>query len=121
MKEQTEQVAIMVAQKTSIGGAVVAVLGSVSSEWVFGTLGVLIALLGVYVTRRYSRKRDRREAAQHAAREARAQELHEAQLAFLRRKHSPDACDSMDLVEAQALGIDTADWPQSDMGALDGR
>ena len=61
------------------------------------------------------------EAAQHAAREARAQELHEAQLAFLRRKHSPDACDSMDLVEAQALGIDTADWPQSDMGALDGR
>ena len=116
MKEQMEHVVQGAGLKASVTGGAVAVLSGLSSEWVIGLLGVL-------VTRHYARKRDRREArARDAAaiimleRETRAKELHRAQLAFFQRHQSPAMCDSMDMAEAQALGIDTADWPDAVLG-----
>ncbi len=123
MKEQMEHVVQGAGLKASVTGGAVAVLSGMSSEWVIGLLGVLVGLLGVLVTRHYARKRDRREArARDAAaiimleRETRAKELHRAQLAFFQQHQSPAMCDSMDMAEAQALGIDTADWPDAVLG-----
>ena len=122
MKDAAPEQAVIVGSKVATySGAVTAVTAGLTiTEWGV-VVGIVVGVLGLVLGQYWSWRKESREQKAAKASEARKQELHQAQLAFLGRKRTSAACDSLDSVEAQALGIDTADWPASDMGAPNGR
>ncbi|WP_157667758.1 hypothetical protein [Comamonas serinivorans] len=120
MKDTPEHAAIVSSKIATYIGALTAVASGLTiTEWGV-VVGIVVGVLGLVFGQYWSWRKEFREQKAIDADEVRKQELHRAQLAFLNRKRGPTSCDSLDIVEAQALGIDTADWPASGMGALNG-
>lgn len=125
MNPEVESTIATVAQKTAYaGGAGGGVLAWLTSDIIFGIIGVLIALVGTLVGAHYKRKADRRialleaeESEMRRREDARKAELHAARMAFFRRAEEPGPSE---MVEARLLGIDTSDFGQLD-GVSDGR
>lgn len=81
--------AISLSNKTTAGGAAAGILGWLASVNWLGVFGVLIALAGLAVNIYFQRRRDRREAREFRARDARETAESNARIEALRARYEP--------------------------------